>query len=225
MPYLSGVNLKNIFFNWRFQTFHLICCAFLVMTLTFLLSHQFYRGTFDIVYMPFSYLGDSHTVDEGNPNFVSMVIFSVGCSLSGILMFIFSFNMRNRSDLKYSRPIRFLGLLAGIGFQLMILPDNIGYFIHDLGTILSLGGIWVITSLLMLEMRSRIPLNILVTMNVILHSTMFVYTFLAAIDSPVKNLFQKAGLVGLFIVSAWAIRTHSIDSGNLKTITSVETDF
>lgn len=107
--------------------------------------------------MPFSYLGDSHTVDENNPNFVSMVIFSVGCSLSGILMFIFSFKMRNRSDLKYSSPIPFTGLLVGVGFQLMLVPDNIGYFIHTLGTILSLGGTWIITSLLMLEMKRRVP--------------------------------------------------------------------
>ena len=120
--------------------------------------------------------------------------------------------------MKYSRKISFIGLLAGVGFQLMIVPDNIGYFIHDLGTILSLGGIWITTSLLMLEMKSRVTLNVLITMNLILHSTMFSYTFLASIDSPVKNIFQKVGLLGLFVVTVWAIRAHSYSKESLLSV-------
>jgi hypothetical protein len=183
------------------------------MTITFLVSYQFYTGFFDIVYMPFSYLGDSITVAEGNPNTVSLILFSTGCLISGILMFLFSSRIGSETHLKNSFYIRFIGFISGMGFILMIIPDNIGFFIHDLGAILSLGGIWTITSILILEVRERTPVPILIIMNLILHSTMLAYTVLATIDLPVKNLFQKFGLIGLFVVTAWAIRSVSLKNG------------
>ncbi len=212
MRQTSKLGMIGTFPYRRFETLHLLCYAFLVMAVTFLISFHFYTGYFDIIYMPFSYLGDSITVKEGNPNTISLVLFSIGCCLSGILMFIFANRIGNEPGLKYSYYLKFLGFISGMGFILMIIPDNIGFFIHDLGAILSLGGIWVITSVLMLEVRHRTSTLLMIIMNLILHSTMTTYAILATIDVPIKNLFQKFGLVGLFIVTAWVIRVVSLRS-------------
>ncbi len=227
MGLTSKWGMKEAFSYWRFETLHILCYVFLVMAVTFLISFHFYTGYFDIVYMPFSYLGDSFTVNEGNPNTISLVLFSIGCCLSGILMFIFANRVGNVPGLKYSYYLKFVAFISGMGFILMIIPDNIGFFIHDLGAILGLGGIWTITSVLIFEVRHRTPIYLMIIMNLILHSTMATYTILATIDVPIKNFFQKVGLIGLLLVTSWVIRSVSLKNERVLSMPSeyLEVDY
>ena len=177
----------------KFLTY-LLSLNILVFTLGMITYGERYQFWEDAL----SYLGGTKTL-AGNPNILSWLIFSFGMILSGILCLYIWFLLNGVDEMEHSKFKRYLFLVCGIGYFIMIMPHDINNSIHVIGAAIVFGMLWLYTVILLRELNHRIEHYKILIFHLILQGTVLPYAFLYFIDSPVQVQCQKFAVAGLML--------------------------
>ncbi len=138
----------------------------------------------------FSHLGGIHTI-SGNPNLLSCLLFSTGMISCGILCLY----MGSVQD----RLFKYLFRICGVGYFVMLTPWDINNTVHAAGAAVVFGTLWFFTVVVLRDLYKRIKKARWRLYQLLLQGTVLPYAFLYAIDSPLKQGFQKFAVLGLIL--------------------------
>jgi hypothetical protein len=204
--------------NWKSHlSLRTLCVVLLIVhVLTFVSSYVFYNGDIDIAKEALSDCGASRTKD-GDPNTLSMIIFSMGMLICGLISLIISLIYRSWKGLRYrQRLARSMGI-ASIGYVLIALPADISFMIHCIGLAMVLFSLWYMIRLLLLEIRGRISKLRFWTSHIFLGSSILAYVIECSITLGASSYTQKVAIFGLAVVFFFNINKLCDDRGNNRT--------
>ena len=136
----------------------------------------------------------------GIPNTMSWLIFSCGMILCSILCFYISSLLRDEDEMEHLRFKRYLFLICGIGYLIILMPYNINNSIHAIGAALIFCMLWILTVILLKELSHRIENYKLLFYHLVLQGTVLPYAFFYFIKSPIQKQVQKFAVIGLMLI-------------------------
>ncbi|MCD6202578.1 MAG: hypothetical protein J7K46_12295 [Bacteroidales bacterium] len=171
---------------------------------TLVLCMLLYAGQFHFWHDAFSFLGTSVTPDH-RPNTLSMLLFMAGLVMSSGFVWQMSAVFRTLPCVPNARLKSRLLQMTGIGFILMMFPCNINNGIHSTGSALVFGTLWLMTVLMLQEMKKSLR-NRYLLFQFFLQGTVLPYAITYITGAASKQIFQKIAVAGLTMVMSKALR-------------------
>jgi len=188
-------DIFDVYRNFNKYLTYLVCLNITV----FILGMITYGEKFLFWEYALSYIGGTKTV-TGIPNTMSWLIFSCGMILCSILCFYISFLLRDEDEMEHQRFKRYLLLICGVGYLIILMPYNINNSIHAIGAALIFSMLWILTVILLKELRQSIENYKLLFYHLVLQGTVLPYAFFYFIKSPIQKQAQKFAVIGLMLV-------------------------
>jgi len=171
----------------------------LIIPVTLILAVIFYRDSFHLLGNAFSELGEIRT-HSGNPNPVARLIFSAGFIASGAAMLVVSWRFARTQGLRNRFLKSALALFATAGFFIGITPNDLSHFWHSVGMGTVVGSIFFLGLIFLLEIKPTISTFVFWWNLSVLSASVLLYATLWFLDSDLKQMAQKACVIGLLLV-------------------------
>lgn len=187
--------------NWKSHLdLRILFIVLLIVHLaTFTASYFFYNGEIDIGKEALSDCGAFKTTD-GDPNTLSMVIFSMGMVICGLISFLVSRSYRDWKGLRYRQRLIRSMRSASIGYALMAIPNDISEVVHCIGMVVVLFSLWYMIKLLLMELKYSISKRRFWSSHILLGGPIIIYMIESAISLGTSSYSQKIAIMGIAVV-------------------------
>jgi hypothetical protein len=193
--------MLNFDSNWKshLDLRTLFIVLLIVHIITFVASYAFYNGNIDIAKEALSDCGAVNTRD-GEPNIISMVIFSSGMMICAFISALISHSFRNWKGLKYGSKLIRSMRAASVGYAILMFPNDISEVIHGLGLGMVIFSLWYMITLLLRELRERISKMRFWLSHICLGVSIIIYLIECTISLGTCSYTQKVAFFGLAVV-------------------------
>jgi len=199
MPHDRESSVKDRWPSYDELISRLLFTVCLIIPVTLILAVIFYRDSFHLLSNAFSELGEIKT-HSGTPNPVARLIFSAGFIACGATMLIISLRFARARGIRNRFVKSALALFAAAGFFLGITPNDLSHFWHSVGMGVVIGAIYFFGLLFLVELRTTISPFVFWWNLSVLHVSVLIYATLWFLGSDLKQVAQKACVIGLLLV-------------------------
>ena len=157
-----------------------------------------YADPFPFWGYPFSYLG--RTVSEsGGANQPALIAYTATMVTSGVVMLGCRGSYRMAAGVPYQRVGALLALTAAIGFFASVAPSDLLPSVHNLGSGMVFGALWLLGGLLLLRAGQLQGRAVMLAGHLLLQGTVLPYAAWYFVAPPAASV-QKAAVTALILV-------------------------
>lgn len=195
--------------NYSLFALFLILAIFNVIILA--LANFSYKGKFDLLDYPFSYLGATRTI-EGLTNTKALLFYDTDMILSGIIMFVIAYYFYKKDELNNNTYKATISAICGLGFIVAISPDDAMHLFHMIGSAIFVACLWVLSMIFLLEIKKLISSLKYYFLWAVLQIPIIIYAISVFLDKPYDGFLQKFALIGLLVTLIYS--THLLSKKN-----------